>query len=416
LEKDQSSKRLSSELQEAKVDLINYKEQIANEKEKVDQEKEAEVLQRVADRDYFDGDDVLSEASDTNHTVSTAGGSSARGKSLLGGLFSRSTPDFGGGDDDTNWEQRAREKDMRIAHLEKVLADNEYSISNLKTELVTASSKFKEDESQRRLLIQRLENENQAYSIKLEVLETEFEEIRKRKEAVAVAKSNNSSSNMNSNDDGSVASSVQSGGSTISGSVVSTGMSSMTGVSAISGASRLTPLERDNKKLKKQKKVYETRIASLQTQLSEIQQIVPELMSKSKSQIQKLENAVELQRNESEEREKKLNEQIDQLRQNNEQLQAATRSRLQSTEVDRREEINQLKMRLEAREATIRKLELLSTSGKLSKKGKRILRKKAPKKKVSNVSSGGDNDGDISVLSGSDFSYSVANDTVFSAV
>ena len=413
MEKDQSSKRLSTELQEAKEDLINCKEQIANEKEKVELEKEAEVLQRVANRDYFDGDDVPSEASDTNHTVSTAGGSRARGKSLLGGLFSRSTPDFGGGGDDTNWEQRAREKDMRIAHLEKLLADNEYSISNLKTELVTASSKFKEDESQRRLLIQRLENENQAYSIKLEVLETEFEEIRKRKEAVAVAKSNNSTSNMNSNDDGSVASSVQSGGSTISGSVVSTGMSSMTGVSAISGASRLTPLERDNKKLKKQKKVYETRIASLQTQLSEIQQIVPELMSKSKSQIQKLENAVEFQRNESEEREKKLNEQIDQLRQNNEQLQAATRSRLQSTEVDRREEINQLKMRLEAREATIRKLELLSTSGKLSKKGKRILRKKAPKKKVA---TGGDNDGDISVLSGSDFSYSVANDTVFSAI
>lgn len=175
---------------------------------------------------------------------------------------------------DVDWEAKAREKDARIVQLEKLLADNALSISNLKNELVTASSKFKDDESQRRLLIQRLENENQAYSIKLEVLETEFEEIRKRKEAVAVAKSNHSFLS----DDGSVASSVHSeqtgnsGGTGVS-SAISSGYSysSMTGVSAITGASRLTPLERDNKKLKKQKKVYETRIASLQTQLSEIQ-------------------------------------------------------------------------------------------------------------------------------------------------
>ena len=309
--------------------------------------------------------------------------------------------------------------------MEKSLADNDLSISNLKNELVTASSKFKEDESQRRLLIQRLENENQAYSIKLEVLETEFDEIRKRKEAVAVAKNQNSFIT----DDGSVASSVhseRSGGSgSVSGhsgssSTLSNSMSSMTGVSSISGASKLTPLERDNKKLKKQKKVYETRIASLQTQLSEIQQIVPELMSKSKSQIQKLESVIETQLTESEEKEKKLHEEIEALKQQNEQLQAATRSRLQSSQVDQQDEIDQLKMRLEAREATIKKLEMLSASGKsFRKKGGKMLRKK--KKKVKDPNN---NDGEISVLSESSWgtaqhsvaTYSVAHDTVFSAM
>jgi hypothetical protein len=34
---------------------------------------------------------------------------------------------------------------------------------------VAVTSKFNKDEAQRRMLIQRLENENQAYSIKLEV-------------------------------------------------------------------------------------------------------------------------------------------------------------------------------------------------------------------------------------------------------
>ena len=320
---------------------------------------------------------------------------------------------------DVDWEAKAREKDARIVQLEKLLADNALSISNLKNELVTASSKFKDDESQRRLLIQRLENENQAYSIKLEVLETEFEEIRKRKEAVAVAKSNNSFLS----DDGSVASSVHSEqtastGGTGTSSAISSGYSSMTGVSAITGASRLTPLERDNKKLKKQKKVYETRIASLQTQLSEIQQIVPELMSKSKSQIQKLETVVESQQQESEEKEKKLEDEISQLRQQNEQLQAATRSRLQSSDVEMQDEIDQLQMRLEAREATIQKLEMLASSGKsFRRKGGKILRKK--KKKDPN-----NNDGEVSVLSESSWgtshqsvaTYSVANDEVFGAM
>ena len=190
----------------------------------------------------------------------------------------------------------------------------------------------------------------------------------------------------------------------------------MTGVSSITGASRLTPLERDNKKLKKQKKVYETRIASLQTQLSEIQQIVPELMSKSKSQITKLEAVIETQRQDAQEKEQALEAEIQKLREQNEALQAATRSRLQSSDVDRQDEIDQLKLRLEAREATIQKLEMLATSGKsFRKKGGKILRKKKKKPGIGN-------DGE-SVMSGSSWgteqqsvAYSVTNDTVFSAL
>mmetsp|Transcript_33041 Transcript_33041/g.69347 ORF Transcript_33041/g.69347 Transcript_33041/m.69347 type:complete len:1474 (+) Transcript_33041:52-4473(+) len=424
-EKDQTTKRLKTELQDAKEDLIHFKENVEKEKEKEKEEKEADALQRVADRDYFDEEKVPSVSSAGDNTYSTAGENThaSRGVGLLGGLFNRSTNNVESTVNNIDWEAKLREKDARIAQLEKSLADNALSISNLKNELVTASSKFKDDESQRRLLIQRLENENQAYSIKLEVLETEFEEIRKRKEAVAVAKSNNSFLT----DDGSVASSVhsnQSGSSrgssqatsvtSTSGTHKSSGGSSMTGVSSITGISRLTPLERDNKKLKKQKKVYETRIASLQTQLSEIQQIVPELMSKSKSQIQKLETVVETQRQEAEEKEEKLEEEITKLRQQNEQLQAATRSRLQSSDVDRQEEIDQLKMRLEAREATIKKLEMLASSGKsLRRKGGKILRKKKMKDP--------NNDGEVSVLSESSSwaeqqsvaAYSVATDSVF---
>jgi len=421
-DKDQTAKRLKNDLSEAKEDLINYKEKIESEKEQIEAEKEAEALQRVADDDYYDADDIISCASNAEQSYSTAGGTS-RGRGILG-LFNRSANDCASEDSSVNWEVRAREKDSRIAYLEKSLADNALSISNLKNELVTASSKFKEDESQRRLLIQRLENENQAYSIKLEVLETEFEEIRKRKEAVAVAKSNNSY--LSGSDDGSVASSVHSnhsGGSATTGcsTVMTTGghsMGSMTGVSAVTGASRLTPLERDNRKLKKQKKVYETRIASLQTQLSEIQQIVPELMSKSKSQITKLEAVIETQRQESHEKEQKLEDEIKQLRGQNGQLQAATRSRLQSSDVDRQEEIDHLKMRLEAREATITKLEIMAKSGKsFRKKGGKLLRKKKAK------TPGFNNDGDMSILSESSWgteqqsvSYSVTNDTVFSAM
>lgn len=71
-------------------------------------------------------------------------------------------------------------------------------------------------------------------------------------------------------------------------------------------------------------------------------------------------------------------------------------------------------MRLEAREATIKKLEMLASSGKsMRKRGGKILRKK--KKKDPN------NDGEVSVLSESSWGtshmsvagYSVANDEVF---
>lgn len=329
------------ELQQAKEELI------AN-KRGIEAEKEAEALQRVADRDYFDEDDALSVKSN-----SSAGGSSNRGMGLLGGLFQRSSNDIDL--ENVDWRVKAREKDSRIAQLEKSLADSSLSVCNLRNELVAVTSKFKEDESQRRLLIQRLESENQAYSHKLEVLEAEFDEIR---------------------------------GSAAMGS-------SMTDVTTITGASQQTPLERDNKKLTKQKRVYENRIESLQTQLSEIQLIVPELMSKSKLQIQKLENVIESQRQETKEKEQKLMHEIAQLREQNEQLQVATRSRLQSTDVELQHEIEELRLRLEAREATIKKLEVqASSTGSLRKKGGKTLRKK--KKKLVDSS---DNDGEISVLS-----------------
>jgi len=421
-EKAQTANRLNNDLLEAKDDFASYKAKIESEKEKVETEKDDDALQRVAEMDYFDGDDILSVTSNSEHTFSTAGGSkgSSRSMGLLGGLFSRSANDIDG---NVDWEKEAREKDARIEQLQNTLADNSLSTNNLKNELITASSKFKEDESQRRLLIQALENENQAYSIKLEVLESEFEEIRRRKEAVAIGKASNSNS-FDDGSDGSVASSVSNANSTGTSTINSTGSSRLTGVSSITGMSRLNPMERDNKKLKKQKKVYESRIASLQTQLSEIQQIVPELMSKSKSQILKLENAIDTHRNETERKEDKYEVEIKELKERNEQLQAATRSVLQSSDVDKQDEIDQLTMRLEAREATISKLEMLAGTGSLRVRGGKILRKKRRKKKKADGDiKEGDEDGEVSVLSGDESSwgtahqsmgYSVTNDAVFS--
>ena len=115
--------------------------------------------------------------------------------------------------------------------------------------------------------------------MKIGVLETEFEEIRKRKEAQAINIRSGSTRSFDGSLDNSVDSTVVS---LLACSVSNSSGSGSMGVSSITGKSLLAPVERDNKKLKKQKKVYETRIASLQTQLSEIQQIVPELMSKSK--------------------------------------------------------------------------------------------------------------------------------------
>lgn len=396
-DKDQAAKKLKTELKEAKEDLINYKENIDREKAEKDAEKEQATLQQIANQDYLDADDVLSKS---EQSISTA--NSANKRRLLGSWFSQGLNDSTG-ENNIDHEAALRERDARITQLEKNLSENHLSISNLKNELVAASSKYKEDEIQRRMLIQRLENENQAYKIKLEVLEGEFEEIRKRKEAVALAKGGS----FRADDDGSVSSAQSRQSETESASLHSSfGASGMsTGGSVMSGNNRLSPLERDNKKLKKQKKVYETRIASLQTQLSEIQQIVPELMSKSKSQIQKLEAIVKTNQEEAAAREKKLEEEISRLKQQNEQLQAATRTRLQSSVVDGQHEIDQLKMRLEAREATIKKLEMLASM----KKGGRTLRKK--KKKT--------DDGEVSVYSecsaatGFKSTYSVVNDDVF---
>lgn len=74
---------------------------------------------------------------------------------------------------------------------------------------------------------------------------------------------------------------------------------------------------------------------------------------------------------------------IDALKQQNDQLQAATRSRLQASDMERQDEIEQLKMRLEAKEATIAKLEALASTGKSQsfkkKGGKTLLRKKKGK-------------------------------------
>ncbi len=361
----------------------------------------------MAHRDYFDENEVLSASTRSITENNLLGRTSSGGGGIFGGLFHRSHPNIDGDGDHVDWRARALEKDKRISELELAVADNALTIDNLKNELMAASSKFKEDESQRRLLIQRLENENQAYSLKVEVLQNEFEEIRKRKEAVAVT---NRSIN-NRDDDGSVGSSIGSFLAT-SESSATTLSNDMTGVTSITGKSRLAPLERDNRKLKKQKKVYENRIASLQLQLSEIQQIVPELMSKSKAQIQKLEAVTETLCREAEVRERSLADEIAQLRQQNQQLQAATRSRLQASDVGRQEEIDQLKMRLEVREATIKKLEMMSSSGKfLRTKGVPMPQRKKKKKKA--INGDDDDDGEISVISSS---YSVATDSPLSAM
>ena len=352
----------------------------------------------MAHRDYFDENEVLNASTrsipEKDLIVRSASGG------LFGGLFNRSNNNIDGDGDHVDWKARALEKDKRISELELAVADNALTIDNLKNELMGASSKFKEDESQRRLLIQRLENENHAFSIKIEVLQNEFEEMRKRKEAMAITNRNSFRE-----DDGSVGSSIASSSPTV-------GSNDLTGVTSITGKSRLPPLERDNKKLKKQKKVYENRIAALQLQLSEIQKIVPELMSKSKAQIQKLESIAETQCRESEARERSLIDEIAQLRQQNEQLQAATRSRLQESSVGLQEEIDQLKMRLEVREATIKKLEMMSSSGKFSRV-KGVPMPKRTRKKKTAMNGDDDNDGEISVISSS---YSVATDSVFSAV
>jgi hypothetical protein len=126
-------------------------------------------------------------------------------------------------------------------------------------------------------------------------------------------------------------------------------------------------------------------------------------------QIQKLESVIETQHQESKQKERSLTEEIAQLRQHNDQLLAATRSRLQASDIGRQqEEIDQLKMRLEVREATIKKLEMMSSSGKFSRMKSAPIPKRKTKKKKTKL---GDSDCDLSVSSQSVIStaYSAVN-------
>ncbi len=132
------------------------------------------------------------------------------------------------------------------------------------------------------------------------------------------------------------------------------------------------------------------------------------ILSLKRLQIHKLESAIETQHRESKEKERSLTEEIAQLREHNDQLLAATRSRLQTSDGRQQEEIDQLKMRLEVREATIKKLEMMSSSGKFSRMKSLPTQKKKTKKKKAKL---GDSDCDISVSSHSVIStaYSAVN-------
>ena len=394
-EKEQATSRLKGELQVVRQEMTNYKESIES-------EKEMEAMQRVADQDYFE-----EESNRSLQSLSTAGGSASRGGKFLG-LFGRSNTEGNEDDENIEWKRKAEEKDARIEHMQRTITDNALTISNLQHELVTSDTKFKEDESQRRLLIQRLENENQAYSIKMKALENQFNAIRQREKDAMFQDAKKEASFSRSKqstytDDGSVASSVNTDG---TGSLVSA-YTGYTGVSSVTGASKFSPLERDNKKLKKQKKIYENRIASLQTQLSEIQLIVPELMSKSKSQIEKLESVIQAQKADGFKREEALEDEVVELKRQNAQLQAATRSRLQASDNNRQDEIDQMRMKLEAREATIAKLEIINKSFK--KKGSLM----GGKKKKKGKKSSGDSESVVSDLES--ISYSVTQDSVYSS-
>ncbi len=292
-EKDKNADRLMAELRDAREDMVSYKEKIEAEKEREVWEK---ATTSIADKDYFDENELDNASTTSDYTSHTASANSRRGAGLFG-MFAKKQ-EVEEYDENTDWEAKLREKDARIAELEKSLAANALSVSNLKNELVAASNKFKQDETQRRLLIQRLESENSAYSLKIEALEHEFNEIKATKEKLNLAHARGipfvPEDSCNSGMDLSTTSSSMG--------------SEVTGTSNITGASMLSPIERENKKLKKAKKIYENRVASLQTQLAEIQQIVPELMAKSKSQITKLEASIKTQKEEAEAKEKALQE------------------------------------------------------------------------------------------------------------
>jgi DNA repair exonuclease SbcCD ATPase subunit len=219
--KDETAENLMAALQEAKEDLSNYKEGIES-------KKEADALKREAHCDYFDKNEVLSKSAASTSKNKLLGRSHRGG--LFGRLFNQSNNDFEGNID---WKSRAPEKDTRISELEQSVVDNSITIVNLKNELMAALSKFKEDKSQRQMLIQRLENKNQAYSIKIEVIKKKFKERCKQKDARAVS----SGRRIVQDDDGSVASS------SVSSSIVSTMASKYcTGVSSITGKTCLMPL------------------------------------------------------------------------------------------------------------------------------------------------------------------------------
>lgn len=343
-DKDRISKRLMAEVEEVRKEKANYVEQVQS-------EKEQEALQKIAKREYFD--DELSVTSEhTDFSMVSTGASAAGGRSMFKRLASKVSPK---GKDTVEGDP-----DARIDQLENTVAMNEATIDHLRTQLVTVTSKFKLDEHQRRLLIQNLENENSAYSIKLEVLENEFNEFNKTRQNPSASTLAGSGSGMDY--DG------------VSAFSNFSGMDS----SVESGMSGMDPLEKENRTLKKQKNLYENRISSLQMQLSEIQKIVPELMSKSKSQIQKLEGVIQTQKQDAERNEEDLRDEIAELRKQNEQLQAATRSRLQASDADRQDELDQLRARLDERETTIEEMNLKLKS---KSRGSILKRKKGKKKK-----------------------------------
>lgn len=319
-ERDVTSAHLKEEVNNLRDELVHYKEKVASE-----DELKAQALQAIADKEYFEEDE---------RSLTSMNSSSRLG---LFSRFSRSKNNVNNASDYTfESDGNDRDKDSRIEQLEKTVTENVLIISNLKKELVSASSKFNKDESQRRMLISRLENENQAYSVKLEVLENEFNELKKRRESSKFDANKSSTfdqgiEQMKNKSFGQSFFTAASDHSYENDSAAS----SMSGVSAVTGASQMHPLERDNKKLKKQKLLYENRvsffnafaglllptllicafcnlcyqkISSLQTQLSEIQQIIPELMSKSKAQIAKLDNTIKEQKEESRIMEQNLND------------------------------------------------------------------------------------------------------------
>lgn len=243
-EKDVASAQLKAEVNNLRNEMVHYKEKMESE-----EEQKAQALQAIADKEYFEEDE---------QSLTSMNSSSRLG---LFSRFTRSKHSIHASDHTFESEGNDHDKDARIEQLEKTVTENVLIIANLKKELVSASSKFNKDESQRRMLIQRLENENQAYSVKLEVLENEFNDMKKKRES--------------SNFDGNKSSTFDAGIEQMKNksfgqsfftaasdhSYDSASTSSMSGVSAISGASRMHPLERDNKKLKKQKLLYESRVS-----------------------------------------------------------------------------------------------------------------------------------------------------------